>query len=94
MSESSELPQPAREPIARTYLVWSLAATVLCFLPVGLVALYFGLRVNQANAEGRSEDAARSSIVARRWLVATAIVGVLIYALVAIVLAVLGAFST
>ena len=78
MSESSELPQPAPEPLARTYLVWSLVATVLCFLPVGLVALYFGFRANQANVEGRGDDAARASIVARRWLVATAIVGALI----------------
>ncbi len=89
----TESPDDAALPIARTYLAWSLVATVLCFLPVGLVALYFGFRVHQANVDGRSEDAERSSIVARRWLVVTAIVGGLIYALVALVLAVLGAFS-
>lgn len=94
MSESSDPPLPAPESIARTYLVWSLAATVLCFLPVGLVAVYFGLRVNRANAEGRTQDANRSSRVARRWLVATAVIGIAIYALVASVLALLGAFST
>ena len=89
----TESPDDTTASTARTYLVWSLVATVLCFLPVGLVALYFGLRVNQANAEGRVDDAMRSSLVARRWLVATAIIGVAIYAVAAIVLAALGAFS-
>lgn len=88
-----ESPADSTTPMARTYLVWSLIATVLCFLPVGIVALYFGFRVNQANLEGRWDDAARASIVARRWLVATAVVGAGIYLLVAIVLAALGAFS-
>jgi heme/copper-type cytochrome/quinol oxidase subunit 2 len=90
---STESPDDTTASTARTYLVWSLVATVLCFLPVGLVALYFGLRVNQANADGRTEDANRSSLVARRWLVATAIIGVVIYAASAMVLAALGAFS-
>lgn len=88
----SELPDAA-VPNARTYLVWSLGATVLCFLPMGLVALYFGLRVSRAVASGATEDAARLSRAARRWLIATVVVGVAIYAVIVIVFALLGAFS-
>lgn len=90
------MPEPPPEPstpTVRTYLSWALVATVLCFLPLGLVALYFGLRVNGAIAGGRRDDAARYSRIARRWLVATVLVGALIYAIVVIVFALLGAYS-
>lgn len=75
------------------YLGWGLAATVLCFLPMGLVALYFGLRTNRAMAEGRVEDAQRDSRRARGWLVATAVVGLLVWASLVLVVLLLGAFS-
>lgn len=90
MSEPENPPAP---PI-RTYLGWALAATVLCFLPLGLVSLYFGLRASQAVAEGRTEDAARKSRVARRWLIAAIAVGLLVYLVFAIAFAALGAFSS
>ncbi len=87
-------PESVPAPLTRTYLGWALAATVLCFLPLGLVSLYFGLRVSQAVAQGRTEEAARNSRVARRWLVATICVGVACYLFIAIALAALGAFSS
>ena len=78
----------------RAYLGWGLAATVLCFLPLGLVALYYGFRTNRAVLEGRLADAARESRVTRRWLVATIVVGILIYLVIAAALVLLGAFSS
>ena len=51
------------------------------------------MRVNTAVAEGRADDAARASRAARRWLVATVVVGLLIYLLLAVTFALLGAFS-
>ena len=44
----------------RSYLGWGLAATVLCFLPLGLVTLYYGFRTNRAVLDGRLEDASRT----------------------------------
>ncbi len=85
-------PDPA-EPAPRTYLVWALAATVLCFLPLGLVALYYGLRVNRAVAEGRLADARHDSVIARGWLWATIVIGLLVWAFLAAAFALLGAFS-
>jgi hypothetical protein len=93
MPEQTESPADSAAPIARSYLAWALAATVLCFLPLGLIALFFGMRVNTAVAEGRPDDAARASRAARRWLVATVVVGLLIYLLLGVTFALLGAFS-
>ena len=87
-AESHADQQPPRD-----HLGWALAATVLCFLPLGLVALYFGLRTNRAVAEGRGADAARDSRWTRRWLLATVVVGVLVWAALALSVLLLGAFS-
>ena len=78
----------------RTYLGWSLAATVLCFLPVGVVALVYGIRTGNAAAAGRSEDAARLSRSARRWLVATVVVGLALWLGLAGAVLLLGSFSS
>lgn len=83
--------KPAQPP--RTYLGWSLAMTVLCFLPFGLVALYHGYRTAQAVDRGDLADAERRSRRARRWLVVTVVVGVLVDLLLFVVLVLLGAFA-
>jgi hypothetical protein len=77
----------------RSYLGAGLVATVLCFLPLGLVTLYFGLRVRQAVADGDTERAMHDSHVARGWLAATIVIGVLLYVFIAGAFALLGAFS-
>ncbi len=85
---------PAATTTPRAYLGWSLFATVACFLPVGLVAVFFGLRTNRALLDGRPADAARNSRRARRWLIATIVIGVLIYLVLGAGLVLLGAFSS
>ena len=90
-SPPAESRSPARPP--RSYLGWSVAATVLCFLPLGLVAVAYGLRVQRALADGDEQKAARMSRVARRWLIATVVVGILVWLVLAVALLLLGAFS-
>ena len=92
MSDSSA-PVLAGPTPPRSYLGWSLAATVLCFLPLGLVATYYGFRANRAVLEDRPVDAAHASHVARGWLIATIVLGLLIDLFIVVVLALLGAFS-
>ena len=92
-SEAPGGPVDSTAKPSRTYLGWSVAATALCFLPLGIIALVFGLRTSRAVAEGRTDDARRASRVARRWLVATVIVGIVVYVFLAAVLALLGAYS-
>jgi uncharacterized membrane protein YozB (DUF420 family) len=95
MSEQSppaETSASTRPP--RAYLGWVLFATIACFLPLGLVALYYGMRTNRAVADGRLDEANRDSRVTRRWLVATVVVGVVVYLFIGAVFALLGAFSS
>jgi len=84
---------PRRDAVPRTYLGWSLAMTVLCFLPLGLVALYHGWRTAQAIDAADLTVAARRSRRARRWLVATVIVGVVVDLVLFTVLVLMGAFA-
>ena len=91
-SPPAEVPAAERPP--RAYLGWSLAATVACFLPLGLVAVYYGLRTNSAVLDGRPAEASRDSRRARRWLVATVLVGLLVYLILVGAFVMLGAFSS
>lgn len=94
MSDPSPLAESAdalRPP--RSYLGWGLFATVACFLPLGIVTLYYGLRTQRAVAEGRLQEAVHASHVARGWLIATIVIGLLVYLFLAAVLGLLGAFS-
>jgi hypothetical protein len=75
----------------RTYLGWSIASAVLCFLPTGLVAAWFGWQVSERAAAGNEAGAARASIVARRWLIVTIVLGLAAWVLIAVVLGLLGA---
>ncbi len=77
----------------RTHLGWAVAVSVLCFLPLGLVALAYGLRASSLAARGDLDRARRASRAARRWIIATAVVGLLVNAALATVLALMGAFS-
>jgi hypothetical protein len=92
MSDPSPSAKVPQHP-PRAFLGWGLFATIACFLPLGLVTLYFALRTNRAIAEGRIDDAIHSSHVTRRWLVATVAFGLVIYAVITIVFILLGAFS-
>jgi TRAP-type mannitol/chloroaromatic compound transport system permease small subunit len=82
----------ARPP--RAYLGWSLVATIAFFLPLGLVAIYYGLRTRRAVSEERLEDASHASHLARGWLVAAVVMGVLVWAFIGVVLVLLGAWSS
>ena len=66
---------------------------MLCFLPLGLVTLYYGYRVTRAMAAGDPERAMHDSHVARGWLAATIVIGLLVYVFLAAALVLLGAFS-
>jgi len=77
----------------RTYLVWSVVATILCFVPLGVVALVYGFGAQRALEAGDRDLASRRGRVARRWLVATVVFGLAIDLVLAGALIVLGAFS-
>jgi hypothetical protein len=77
----------------RTYLGWAIASAVLCFLPTGLVSVYFAWKSQQALESGDSEAAAVMARRARRWFIGTVIIGGILELLLLAVLMVLGAFG-
>lgn len=81
------------EPV-RTHLGWAAAVTALCFLPLGIVAVVYSLRSSRALEAGDEPTARRTARVARRWIVATVVVGLMVDMGLLAVLLVLGAFSS
>ena len=77
----------------RTYLGWAIASAVLCFLPTGLVAVYFAWRSQQALESGDRDMAVRMARRARRWFIGTVIIGGILELVLLAVLMVLGAFG-
>ncbi len=85
-------PDPA-PPIVRvrTHLLWAVLVSALCFLPIGLIAVVYGLRASRALTVGEADRARRLARVARRWIIVTVVVGVLLDAALIAVFAALGA---
>lgn len=77
----------------KTYLVWSVLVSALLFLPIGLVALAFSIRTDVLVRRGELEGARRTSRVSLVLVIVTAVVGVIVYAVVIGALLALGAFS-
>jgi hypothetical protein len=92
---AESVPGSAPEPAAgvRTYLGWAVAVTCLCFLPLGIIAVVYSLRASSAVGRGDDAAATRAARVARRWIVATVVVWIGVFGVIAVALAMLGAFS-
>ncbi|MDT5350380.1 MAG: hypothetical protein QOH91_3667 [Mycobacterium sp.] len=71
-----------REP--DNYLVWAILCTVLCCLPFGIVSVVSAARVNSLWSDGRYDEAQKASKRAKRWAIAGAIIGSVIYAIATI----------
>lgn len=87
------LPQETGAP-PRAYLWWAIAATAFCFAPFGLVAIWFGYRSLRAIDHEDLDAAARASGSARRWLIITVILGLILNLLLLLIFGFMGAFST
>ena len=77
----------------RSYLAWSVIATAVLFLPLGLVALFFSLRTRALLRQGDLDGASKASRVALVLVVATTVVGAIAYVLLVGALLALGAFG-
>jgi hypothetical protein len=80
-------PQPGwqgqQEP--DNYLVWAILCTVLCCLPLGIVAIVYSTRVSGLWSQGRYAEAQAAADNAKKWAIIGAIVGAVVY-VIAIVL--------
>jgi hypothetical protein len=64
------------------YLVWAIVVTLLCFLPTGIVAIVYASQVGSKLAAGDVAGARDSSNKAKMWTIISAVIGVVIGAIV------------
>jgi len=69
---SGQAPKPENN------LVWAVLCTVLCCMPLGIVAIVYSTKVDSAYAEGRQEDAQNYANKAKNWAIAGALSSIII----------------
>jgi hypothetical protein len=87
-------PRPTPSAPRPSLLGWSIATAALCFLPLGLVAVYHSLRCASLIEAADLEGAARARARAKNWLIAAVVIGLLVDLFILLVLLLLGAFAT
>lgn len=88
---STAAPQAGAVP--PTHLNAAIAVTVLCFLPLGVIAIVYALRTADAISDGDLELARQASRRARRWLRIAFVVGLAIWVFLLAIMLLLGAFG-
>ncbi len=67
---------PDNRPMPKTYLIWSVIATLVCCMAAGIVAIIFSAKVSSRYYAGDYEGAERASRMAQGWIIASIVVGV------------------
>lgn len=73
-------PRPPMQPTGAlnkpyNWLVWAILSTVLCCVPLGIVAIVFSSKANKLWAEGNHEGAVKASHTARLFVIISASCG-------------------
>lgn len=79
------------EPRPDNFLVWAILTTLCCCSPFGIVAIYYSGRVNAYHESGNYGKAVESSREAKKWVLVSAVLGVVIWIAYAVFYAVAGA---
>jgi Interferon-induced transmembrane protein len=82
--------QPPGAQAPNNYLVWSILATLFCCLPLGIVAIVKSSQVSGLWAQGQYAEAQASADAAKRWVrwsVILWVVGVIVYGIFLLVVA-------
>jgi len=64
-------------PKPNNYLVWSILATIFCCLPLGIWCIICSSKVNKLYALGDYSGAVDASNKAKRWIIISAILGLI-----------------
>lgn len=75
-------PVPPTPPIDKkpdNLLVWSILATVLCCLPLGIAAIIYSNKVDPLWNEGKYEEAKKAAETAKMYCIISLVVGILSY---------------
>ena len=60
------------------YLVLSIISTVCCCLPFGIVGIVYAAKINSSMAAGNYEEAKNAAKSAKIWIIASAVVGLIV----------------
>ena len=71
----------------KNYLIESILATIFCCLPFGIVGIFYASQVNSKFVIGDYEGAQRASENAKKWMVWSAVSGVIIVVLFVLLMA-------
>ncbi|BBZ46081.1 CD225/dispanin family protein [Mycobacterium parmense] len=75
-------PQPPAGQAPKNYLVWSILVTLFCCLPFGIVAIVKSSQVNGLWAQGRYPEAQAAADSAKKWVMWSVIVGLIVNAII------------
>lgn len=81
-------------PMPQTYLVWSILVTILCCIPLGIVAIVYSSGVESAYNQGNYALAQAKSRKALNWVIASVVCGFVVGVFQVIYALSLGLFST
>lgn len=76
---------PPQQPVGQApnnYLVWSILVTIFCCIPFGIVAIVKSSQVNGLWAQGRYAEAQASADAAKKWVIWSVVVGLIVNAIV------------
>ena len=84
--------QPVQQPPMKpdNYLVWAILSTILCCLPLGIVAIVYSSKVDGLYNQGDYAGAQEAADNAKKWAMWSAIISIVILVLYFIALAVFG----
>jgi len=88
--------QPIDNP-PENYLVWAILSTICCCLPLGIVNIIKSTKLKELWAQGDAMGAEKASADTKKWLIWTAVAGVIVgilYAILAFVIGIGGAFAS
>lgn len=86
-------PQQPAGQAPNNYLVWSILVTLFCCLPFGIVAIVKSSQVNGLWAQGRYAEAQASAESAKKWVIWSAVIGIVVGVIYGILMAA-GALNT
>lgn len=75
-SDSSQPTQPY-PPCPPTNMVWAIISTILCCIPLGIVAIYYSNKVSKKYYEGDLKSAEHYSEVSAWWCIGTIVGGII-----------------
>lgn len=80
-----QVPPVPQEKCPPTNLVWAIISTILCCMPLGVIAIIYSVKVSQKYQQGDIEGAKHYSEVSAWWCIGTIIGGIVLSPFVSLI---------